>query len=87
MLLVVYYPRTTQMGDQWSELFAYIWQTLCRPVFVTGLFLFVSPMIVGHLDWLRELMAGNIFALISKLTYTGYLCHYMVMLYYVQSAL
>ena len=77
ILLLVFYPRTVQTGAQWTDGFAMTWNISARTLFAVGLFMLTAPGLVGNLKPFTHFMSNYYFTLVSRLSYTGYLIHYV----------
>jgi len=77
ILVLVFYPRTIQNGDKWTDGFAMTWSIFGRSLFAIGIFMLTAPGLVGNLKPFTHFMGNYYFTLISRLSYTGYLIHYV----------
>jgi len=79
MSFLVFYPRTVQKGYHWSDGFAETWSTFSRPLFALGAFMTVMPCLTGRFHVVRTFMSQFYFLVISRLSFSGYLMHFMLM--------
>ena len=75
LAFLVFFPRTTQNGDKWTQGFAVTWNTFSRPAFALGVFFLTAPVLAGSLEGFRDFMGNYYFTVIAKLSYCGYLIH------------
>jgi len=77
---VLWFPRVIQTGTQWSDGFNYFWQVIDRPLLAGGLFLGVTPCILGYIKPLKRFLSSHFFVVISRISYCGYLVQLMIIL-------
>lgn len=65
--------------NSWSQGLATFHELTFRPAFTFGLICVVYPTLSGHGDLLRKLLGHAIFSPISKLTYSMYMVHFIVL--------
>jgi len=78
LIFLVFYPRTLQKGEKWTQGFAETWSTFSRPLFVIGVFMIVAPCLAGNLRPIRRFLSNMYFVIIARLSYSGYLVHFIV---------
>jgi len=79
LLFTTFYPRGLQMGDHWENGFAMTWNISARTLFAIGIFLIIAPGLVGKLKTLSAFMSNYYFTLISRLSYSAYLVHLIIL--------
>ena len=77
LLFIVFYPRTIQTGEKWTDGFSMSWGVFGRPFFAVAIFLMTGPGLAGNLKPLTYFLNNYYFTLIARISYTGYLVHYI----------
>ena len=77
ILFIVFYPRTLQTGQKWTDGFAMTWNAFSKPLFGLAIFLLTAPGLVGNFKPFTRFMSNYYFTLISRISYPGYLIHYL----------
>jgi len=81
LVFTTFYPRTLQTGDHWTSGFAMTWNVAGRTLFAIGIFLLITPGLVGNLPTLSAFLSNYYFTLISRVSYSGYLIHLALLLF------
>ncbi|KAL4453984.1 hypothetical protein ABPG74_003867 [Tetrahymena malaccensis] len=84
---LIFGPRSLQVNGKntWNKHFQHIWYGTCRPLYVIGVTLILLPGMCGSNDLIMRVMSSKIFQLLAKLTYQGYLIHFIILSYSVWS--
>lgn len=73
-------------ADDWTKLEDISYLTLSKPLFIVCFFFLVFPSFIGRGYLIRNALGHRIFAPFGKMTYAAYMCHPMLMLYYVYNS-
>ncbi|EAS07221.1 acyltransferase family protein (macronuclear) [Tetrahymena thermophila SB210] len=81
IFFLIFGPRPLQVNGQnyWNQGFQNFWFGTCRTIYVVGIILVLLPGMCGSQDFLMKVMSSKIFQFIAKLTFQGYLIHYIVL--------
>ncbi|KAL4436160.1 hypothetical protein ABPG74_018144 [Tetrahymena malaccensis] len=81
IFFLIFGPHPLQVNGQnyWNEGFQNFWFGTCRTFYVVGIILVLIPGMCGSQDLLMKVMSSKIFQFIAKLTFQGYLIHYIVL--------
>jgi hypothetical protein len=66
----------------WSMFMASLYAAGARGLFVFGLALVIFPTFVGKLTFLRGFLSADLFTVLARLNYCGYIWHGVVMAYF-----
>ena len=74
-----FYPRTYQNDNNaWASGGVYFWITFQRLIYISGLNLLLMPNFLGLKDYIGSILSWKPLGIISKLSFCGYLMHYMI---------
>jgi len=73
-------PRDIEVrgNDSWPDLVQNIWNGSAKLVFCIGLSFFVVPNLIGENDYVIAFLGSKPIIFLSRLTFTGYLVHFMI---------
>ncbi|EAR92753.1 acyltransferase family protein (macronuclear) [Tetrahymena thermophila SB210] len=81
--VLIFGPRQLQVHGKnyWNKHVQHIWYGVCRPLYVIGVTLIILPGMCGSNDLIMRVMSSKVFQLLAKLTYQGYLVHFVILTY------
>jgi len=74
------YPRELQLGQTWSHGFSIAYQSLSGFFFALGTMIILGLILIGKLHILKSFLHWRILKIISRLSFTGYLLHGMIIM-------
>jgi len=78
LFLVITFFWPNKNPEEYSPTFNIFYLTFSRALFIFGLNLFLLPMLMGHGEFFRNIMAADIFTPLARLTFGAYMTHPML---------
>ncbi len=79
MAMVVFVPRSFQIGTYWPQLAHSIYWTFSRAIFVFGTILTILPTMLGHShSFFNFILTAKLLQFIARISFCTYLIHVMV---------
>jgi peptidoglycan/LPS O-acetylase OafA/YrhL len=77
--LLIWGPRPVILDPTaWSYGVQNLWGSTCRSIYVLMVFLVTLPGMSGSKDIVARFMSHDFFAWFARITFTGYLVHYII---------
>lgn len=65
----------------WPQWFQNLWFGCCRSFYVISVTFFVIPAMIGQKDLVARVLGSKVFAFVQRLSFGGYLVHYIIIQY------
>lgn len=79
MAFLAFIPRTLQAGYEWPQILHSLYLCFSRVLFNLGIVLTLGPSLLGiKSSFFRTVLDTSLFNIIAKLSFCGYLVHYMI---------
>ena len=80
--LIIFIPRTSQIGYRWSNLTNSFYLTLSKPLFCMGLSLIIIFPLLGYKSILSPILDNKFTSVLAKISFVVYLIHLLVVMQY-----